>query len=442
MKVLLLLAGRSRRFWPLGDKTLFPICGKTILEHQVDRLNAAGLRDITFVGSAQNLEDVRRLFPKAKTAEQRDLDLGMQGALLASLPACGKHPVLIVGGNDVVEPAAYKKTVGAMKGGVDGAMLGKEVTRYFPGGYLTLKGNRITGVKEKPGEGNEPSNLVTIVVHAHRDASELLRTLKETSNEKDDGYERALQLLCSKKNYIAVPYSGFWQPVKYPWHILPLLDYLLGTTVTKRKIHRTATVHKTAVIDGPVFIDEGAEVFAHATIRGPAYIGKRAIVANNALVRGASIGDDSIVGFSTEVKASALQSHVWTHMSYIGDSVIGKNVSFGAGAVTGNLRLDEGEIHSHHGETKLPTGLSKFGTVIGEGCRIGIHTGINPGVKIGAGTFVSSGVLVTHDVPDRSYVSTKDGEMMVRENRTAAPSLAHRASYKKKVSGKKGTKGR
>ena len=444
MRVVLLLAGQSKRFWPLSQKALFPLLGKTLLEHQVGRLKKAGLTDIVFVGSAENLATVRALFPKAHAVEQDDLSLGMQGALLSALPSCKKEPVLIVSSNDVVEPGAYKTVAAALKKGVTGALLAKEVTSYFPGGYLTVdKQHRIAGIVEKPGEGHEPSKLVNLVVHAFRDASVLLSALRDTKpGTRDDAYERTLDGLFARHDIRAIPYDGAWLPVKYPWHILPLLSHLLETELRKTTIHRSARIHKTAVIDGPVWIDEDAEVLANACIRGPAYIGKRAIVANNALVRGSSVGDDCIVGFCTEVKGSALAAHVWTHMSYLGDSVIGENVSFGAGAITGNLRLDEGEIHSHHGEVRLPTGLSKFGAVVGSDCRIGIHTGINPGCKIGEGSFISSGVIIAKDIPTRSFVLVKSGEISVRPNVHSAPKPSARNRYRNAVSQKKSVKKR
>ncbi len=415
---------------------MFPLCGKTLLEHQVDRLKAAGLKDITFVGGAHNVESVRSLFPKAKTVLQRD-EIGMHAALLDALPTVGNDSVLIVGLSDVVDISAYKKVIASMKKGVDGAVLAYEVPRYFPGGYLTLKGTKITGIVEKPGEGNEPSPFVNIVVHAHRSAPELLKELQHTKSEKDDKYEVALASLFGKKNYVAVPYAGAWLPVKFPWHILPLLEYFLASQGQKPKIHKTAKVHKTAVIEGSVVIAEGAQIYPNAVVRGPAYIGKRTIVANNALVRGSSVGDDCVVGYCTEVKGSALARHVWTHMTYIGDSVIGENVSFGAGSVTGNLRFDEGEILSAHKDTRLQTGLTKFGTIVGNNARLGIHTGIAPGIKIGEGTFVNSGAMVTADIPDNSFVSMKGGEMVVRPNKTKAPTPESRETFRKAISRKK-----
>jgi len=220
--------------------------------------------------------------------------------------------------------------------------------------------------------------------------------------------------------------------VKYPWHLLPLLEHLLGS-VTGRTIHPSAEIHPSAIIDGPVVIGEGVRVFPHAIVRGPCVIGPRTVIANNALVRGSSIGADCVIGYVTEVKSSILADHVWTHTSYIGESVIGRNVSFGAGCITGNLRLDEAEIDSAVQGEDRKTGLTKFGTVIGDDCRLGIHSGINPGKKIGAGSFVASHALVTEDIPDRSFVRMKDGKLTVSANRATVPHPGERKQYAEKL---------
>ncbi|TSC80529.1 MAG: Uncharacterized protein G01um101425_183 [Candidatus Peregrinibacteria bacterium Gr01-1014_25] len=433
MRTLLLIAGRSRRFWPLSEKSLFPICGKTVLEHQVQRLRDGGCTDIMLVVGAHNAADAARVCPDVPSIEQRELDLGMRGALLDALPRMGESPVLIVSGNDVIPPSSYAKLLAALNdSAVDGALLASRVSRYFPGGYLTLDGERVTGILEKPGAGNEPSNLVNIVAHVHRSPKALLAALQNAETERDDGYEAALGLLFAKYRYTAVPIDGPWLPIKYPWHLLPLLGQLLSDIHTPC-IDASARIHPSAVIEGPVIIGSDARVFPHATIVGPCVIDAHAVVGNGCLVRQSSIGVHSVIGFQSEVKSSVLGEHVWTHSTYIGDSVIGRNVSFGAGSVTGNLRLDEGEIYSHVADERLATGLQKFGTVIGENCRIGIHAGISPGVKIGAGSFIGSSVFVSHDAPERSFVSMKNGEMYCRPNTASAPSPGDRGSFKSQL---------
>jgi len=430
MKAFILLAGRSQRFWPLSEKSLFPICGTTLLHHQVENLRQSGVRDITFIGGDHNIVRVRALFPDLPCLEQEDLALGMRGALLSALPTAGKEPILIVSGNDAIDVEGFKLLLKkASEKNISGAILASRVPAYFPGGYLTLDGARIRSIVEKPGAGKEPSDLVTIVAHVHNDPAALLHALERGAPGKDDGYERALDLLFKELTYHAVPYEGPWHPVKYPWHLLSLLPYFLQGFTTK-KIHPSAEIHPSAVIDGAVHIEEGVRVLPHATIKGPCFIGKRSVIATNALVRGSSIGEDSVIGFSSEVKASVLSHHVWTHMTYIGDSVIGENVSFGGGSVTGNLRLDEGVIQSVVQGESLPTTLTKFGTVIGNDCRLGIQTSIGPGVKIGAGAFVNSCTFVSKDVPEKSFVTMKAGEMDIRPNRSSPPSPESREGFR------------
>lgn len=431
IKTLLLLAGQSKRFWPLSEKPLFPIAGKTLLEHIVNRLKEAGCDDIVYIGSDNNLEEARSLFPDATMVRQERLELGMRGALLSALPQIGDEAILVVSANDVIEPDAYTATIRA-GGMADGAILAQRVQRYFPGGYLSVNGDAITGIVEKPGEGKEPSDLVNIVCHFHKHPAALLDALQHVDESKDDGYEQALATLFAKREYLAVPYEGMWQAVKFPWHLLHLLPVLLEE-IDGQTIHPNTKIHDTAVIEGNVIIEEGARLLPHACVIGPAYIGKGTIVGNNALVRGSSVGDHCVVGYNTEIKSSILCDHVWTHSTYLGDSIIGENVSFGAGSVTGNLRLDEAEISSLHNNDKLATGLTKFGAVIGSNSRIGIHTAISPGVKIGPGTFVSSATLVDSDVPDKSFVKMKDGLMTIRENTGEAPKPLEREKYKKQL---------
>ncbi len=445
MKTILILAGQSRRFWPLSQKPLFPVCGKMLLEHQIDRLKKAKCTDILLVASPENAGDVQARFPKIPMVLQKEGTIGMHHALLAALPKCGKESVLVVSGNDFFDPSAYATLiVEAKKKGIDGALLAQRVTKYFPGGYLTVKDGRIKGIVEKPGEGKEPSDLVNIVAHVHNDASVLLAALKKVEPDIDDGYERALDSLLKTRHYRAVPYTGMWQAVKHPWHILSLLPLLLAD-IKKPSVHKTAKIHKSAVIEGNVIIEEGVRVLPHATIVGPCYIGKGSIIGNNALVRGSSVGEKCVVGYSSEVKGSVLAGPVWTHMTYLGDSVIGRNVSFGGGCVTGNLRLDEGEIStsaispsvdtqnlasaSPLSLTSTPTGMTKLGAIVGDDCRLGIQVGMNPGVRIGWGSFIGGGIFLSQDLPAGSFATMKDGKLSVRPNRSAPPSMEERKKY-------------
>ena len=400
-----------------------------MLEHQIEQLRAGGCREIILVGGDHNLKEARRLFPKLKCIRQKDLDLGMRGALLSALPSCKKESVMIVSANDVVEPAAYSALRdAASRPGVMGAILAKTVKHYFPGGYLKVKGNRALSIVEKPGEGKEPSNLVNIVAHIHNDASIALKELKNVSAKNDDGYERALTGLMKSHAYHVVRYSGLWQAVKYPWHLLHVLPIFLEHV--SASIHRSATIHPSAVIEGNVTIEEGVKVLPQATMVGPVTIGKNSIIGTGALVRGSSIGENCVIGFGSEIKSSILAHDVWTHMTYLGDSIVGGNVAFGGGTITGNFRLDEGEISSVVDGKSVPTGLTKLGAIVGANTRIGIRVGTNPGIKIGEGSFIGGGLFLESDVPDGSFVTEKLGTIHVRPNRASAPAKGARNRYR------------
>lgn len=469
MKVLILAAGQSKRMAPLGDKNFISVAGKPLLVWQVEQLHRAGFRACAVVGGRHNLPELRAVAKTMKTPftvlEQRDLSEGMAGAVLAGERFVGGDDVLVVSANDIVDDSIFavlKKGLRDMK--ADGFLVAKRVDAYFPGGYLMVKGASkkaaergtasgvgvITGIVEKPGAGNEPSDLVNIVFHVHRRAKDFFAQLKRARSARDDRYEVACgAMFSSGKRYIALPYDGFWQPVKYPWHLLDVWHVAVRACVGGRSaaerpiISKKAQVAKSAIVRGRVIIEAGARVFDHAVIQGPAYIGRGAIVANNALVRDSHIGDRSVVGFGTEIARSFLMNDVWTHTNYIGDSIVGSDSSFGSGTVVANLRLDEKPITVAVGDDgvgggraaseRVDSGRTKLGAIIGEHVRVGVNTSIMPGVKIGNNCFVGAGIVVARDVPDGHFVHGT-WELQMKKN-TVALSPSARAEMMRRITG-------
>lgn len=427
MKVLLLAAGRSKRLKPIGDKNFLKFFGKPLVGHQIEQLYNAGLKDLIVVGGKHNLADLKKLAVvimndlrrlQIKIVEQKDLDEGMAGAVLAAEKAIGGEQVFIVSSNDVIDPVAYKLVLKAAKDKrPDSLILGKKVSSYFPGGYLKIgAGGLIKGIVEKPGEGKEPSKMINLVLHYHRDAGALVRELKRTNSARDDRYEVALdRLIKAGAKMKTVPYDGFWQPIKYPWHVITLMNYFLSNLPKGRSGSRKVEIAKSATIKGNVYLEDGVRILENAVISGPAYIGKNTIIATGALVRGSQIGDNCVIGFGSEVARSYVGDNVWTHTNYIGDSIIGNNCSFGAGTVTGNLRLDEANISVIINGEKIDSGTDKFGLVTGENVRCGINTSFMPGVKIGNNCFIGAGIIVTKDLEDNKYIYGKT-EIVVKDN--------------------------
>lgn len=170
----------------------------------------------------------------------------------------------------------------------------------------------------------------------------------------------------------------------YPWEALPLIgDFIIkkGNTLDpeiyeKRGeniwIAKSAKVFDSVYLNGPLIIDENAEVRQCAFIRGNAIIGKGATVGN-----------------STELKNSILFDEVQTpHFNYIGDSILGYKSHTGAGAITSNLKSDKSLVTVLLDGKKVETGVKKFGAMLGDNVEVGCNSVLNPGTVIGKNTNV------------------------------------------------------
>jgi len=410
MKVVVLAAGQSKRMKPVGDKNFLSFLGKPLILHQLEMLKEAGFDDVVVVAGSHNVDRVNNVCTGAEVVVQANFDAGMKNAVLAAKDFLEAEPVLIFSSNDVVDLEAFELVMKAYEAGeADSYILGKKVSGYFPGGYLETDGSVITGIVEKPGAGNEPSNLVNLVVHLHGDGKKLVEYLEEVESDSDDHYEVALDKMIKDGTKIqAVEYEGFWQPIKFPWHVHKVFEHLISRTDLESS--KDVEVATSAVFNGKVILGTGVRVFDGAVINGPAYIGAGSVVATNSFVRNSQVGEKCVIGFGTEVARSFLGHDVWRHSNYVGDSVIGNNVSFGAGTVTGNLRLDEAEV----GES----GSSKFGLVTGDDVRAGINVSFMPGVRIGNRSFIGAGIVVGQDIEDGKYVRGSF-ELKISDNKSS-----------------------
>jgi bifunctional UDP-N-acetylglucosamine pyrophosphorylase/glucosamine-1-phosphate N-acetyltransferase len=311
-------------------------------------------------------------------------------------------PIYVCQVNDVVEPRLHRDLLAAYQSGEAVAYLaGYRVETYFPGGYLSVeKDGRITRLVEKPGAGNEPSDLVNIVAHIHTQTQTLfehIESLYAANHPSDDHYEVAMARMMAEDRFVCVRYDGRWQPIKYPWHVLDVTHFYLSQ-LDGQHIHPDAKIIGDVTLSGPLFIDAGAKVFPGAAVVGPAYIGPNTIVGNGALVRESHIGPDCVVGHTSEVARSYLGGSVSLHRAVVLDSVFEESVNFSAGCITANLRIDGGNVKSTVKGDRVDSGRDKLGAIVGSDVFIGIQSGTMPGVKIGAGAEVGAFTNVTSDL--------------------------------------------
>jgi NDP-sugar pyrophosphorylase family protein len=404
VKAVFLCGGSGKRMFPITeDKFLLDFLGKTLLEYQMEVACEAGLDHFVVIGNPQNIAKIEQI-TKRISGVKVDLALQKESSGIAdalkSIEPFLRGQLLVVNPNDVFSSSAYTKILNeAAKDSASSYILGYQVQKYFPGGYLQVNSqNELLHIVEKPNHGEEPSNLVNILIHCHSNSEELLRYIEAVQTTRDDVYECALDSMVKAGHKIKViPYNDFWAPIKYPWHIFRVMEYFLDSA--QPCIAPSARISDKATVEGKVILGDNVKVLENAVIRGPVYIGANSFIGNNALVRDYShIGSNSVIGYSTEVKHSYVGDNCWSHSNYIGDSIVDDDCSLGAGTVLANFKLDEGNIKIKIGDSLVDTGYDKLGAIVGRGCRIGINASLMPGVRVGPGSLVGPQVCLNKNL--------------------------------------------
>lgn len=208
--------------------------------------------------------------------------------------------------------------------------------------------------------------------------------------ELTDVLERA----CTHTTVSPVPFDR-WLDVGRPWELLEANEWKLDEL--ERDI--AGDVSEDAHLRGNVVVEEGATVEPGVVVEGPARISEGASIGPNAYIRGATyVGQDVHVSHSVEVKNSVLMQDTSVgHLSYVGDSVLGRAVNFGAGTNVANLRHDDEAVKVQVKGDVTSTGRRKFGVVVGDEAKTGINSSLNAGVKLGAEAFTKPGETLLGD---------------------------------------------
>ncbi len=187
--------------------------------------------------------------------------------------------------------------------------------------------------------------------------------------------------------------------IVHPWDLLRANERFVGA-LTAADIR--GDIHPSAVIEGHLVLGPGSRVLPGVFVEGNVIIGANCKIGPNCYLRGATaIGDQCHIGQAVEIKNSLILSGTSIgHLSYVGDSIIGAKVNFGAGTIVSNLRHDGRNHCSLVGDSLVDTGRRKFGAIIGDGVHTGIHTSIYPGRKLWPGVSTRPGEIVRQDVRD------------------------------------------
>ncbi len=405
MKALILAAGQGKRLEPLTEtqpKVMLPLVGKPLLEHLLIEVKRAGIREVSILVGYCG-DDIKSYFGNG-SAIGLEITYLEQKELLGTAHAIAKsnftEDFLVLNGDTLVLSSDIKKIMKAHSGNATIAVKLSKNPEFY--GVVEVDKNIVKNLQEKPEKPE--SNLISTGIYAF--STEIYSAIEKTGLSQRGEYEitDSIKILMESADVTAVEIENFFD-IGSPWSYLEANAELLDKSEGKI----TGRVEENVTINGKLILEEGAVIKSGSYIEGPVYIGEESSVGPNTYLRSfATVGKRCRIGMSTEIKNTIImdKSNV-PHLSYLGDSIVGRDCNFGAGAKIGNLRLDNSNVKVYIKGKLVDTGRRKFGAIIGDNVKLGLNVMINSGRKIGSGSKIGPGVIVYRDIPRGSTVITE-----------------------------------
>ena len=165
------------------------------------------------------------------------------------------------------------------------------------------------------------------------------------------------------------------------------------------KFGKNVTINPYVVIGKKTKIGNNVEILPFTHIENATLESNVSVGPFSRIRPGSLLSKGSRVGNFVEIKKSKLgQNSKINHLSYVGDATIGKNVNIGAGTITCNY-----------------DGKNKNKTKILDGAFVGSNTALVAPVKIGKGSIVGAGSVITKNVKDKSLALTRASQIEVQK---------------------------
>lgn len=423
---IILAAGEGKRMHSKKSKVLCEVAFKPMINWVIDSARGAGIENICVVVSS---DDVRAAADGCTVCEQKER-LGTGHAVMCAdsflkdhrgdvLILCGDAPFI---SSDVISSALREHRQSKNKVTVISAVLSD------PAGYgrIVREDGGLKAIVEARDCTDEQLSIDEINSGAYWfDADALgaaLLTLR-ADNAQGEYYLtdtlRAIAEAGGRAGCFTAPTPDVVLGANSPADLLELNRIAERRIIARHLENGVRFVSLDGVVIGPdVEIEAGAEILQGTTVYGKTRIGAGSVVGPNSLLEDAEIGRDveflssfgrrctvgdgarigpfahlrpgSHIGPSVklgdfvEIKNSTVgEGTSVAHLTYIGDSDVGKHCNFGCGVVVANY-----------------DGSEKHRTEVGDFAFVGCNTNLIPPVRVGSRAYTAAGVTITSDVPD------------------------------------------
>lgn len=424
LKAIILSAGEGSRMRPLTltkPKTMLPVAGKPIIQYNIESLRDNGITDILLIVRYKE-EMVRNYFGDGSDfgvnifyKTQKDF-LGTANAISYGEDFIDDS-IIVLNGDIILDDEIIHEIIKKYNYLTpDTLMLLTEVEDPSAFGVVEIENGNIKSIVEKPKREEAPSNLVNAGIYIfNKDIFDKIRKTEISERGEYEITDSVSLQIKDNKTVISHKTSKDWIDVGRPWELIEVNEDLIGKLKTEIK----GTIEDGAFIHGEVFLDEGSVIKAGVYIEGNVYIGKNCDIGPNSYIRGNTyFGDNVHVGNAVEIKNSIIMENTnVSHLSYVGDSVIGSNCNIAAGTNIANLRFDNATIKTKIKNQKIDSGRRKLGAIIGDSVKTGINSSFSPGVKVGHNSTIGSGVLLYEDLPSDTRVLEKQTHIVQKKKK-------------------------
>ena len=438
LAAVILAAGKGTRMKSALPKVLHPICGQPMLYYPLEAARLAGFKQLKVV-VGHRAEEVSQTFPDGDLSWIQQTDqLGTGHALMCAADSLRGYSgaLLLLCGDVPLLQAETLKQLQNYHSQQQSVVTVLTAQMPNPSGYgrVIRDGEQILQIVEEKDADEQQRQVTEINTGTYLfDANFVLSALKGLNKNNAQGEYYLTDVVAAA---VAAGQKTRALCVDDPTEVMGINDrcQLAEAEVLMRwKINADLMFGGISMVDPTtVYIDNGVEIgrdtqlHPNVHLRGKTTIGKNCIIETGVVVVDSQIADgvhlkagsaieesqigpdckigpmahlrpgtvlsgNNKIGNFVEMKKSVLgEKSQASHLSYIGDSEVGRNVNFGCGTITCNY-----------------DGVNKHTTIVEDDVFVGSDCQFIAPVKIGRNSLIAAGSTITKDVPPDSLALSR-----------------------------------